>query len=432
MAKSGYKVRLYPSPGQKIALARTFGNVRFIFNQYVNFRQFEYEHGYNDKETRFTFSELRSLLTSQNKDEFPWLSDSSSSALQEACQQADDAYWMMVKNRAKKRRAGIPRRRKYADQSFRLPGASSFKVLMTDRRRHRGQLYVPKIGWIKFRSGKNIDTASSVTVRMSRDGSQYHASFVIDAEEPQEAPERTVGIDLGLTDLMTLTASDGTREKVSAPRFYRQAERRLARSNRNLSRKKKGSRNRTKAKQELSRLHRKVRGKREDFLHKITTRVADNNHAVALESLNVAGMSRSRLAKSIYDASWSRITSMLDYKVQARGGVIARADRYAPTSRVCSLCGEYGGEKPLSIRVWRCESCGFLLDRDYNAAVNIIDAAGLAESLNACGEDIRPALALADLDEAGTHRKGRTVDAEVENSTPIPSGPSRKHRPSGR
>lgn len=94
MAKSGYKVRLYPSPGQKIALARTFGNVRFIFNQYVNFRQFEYEHGYNDKETRFTFSELRSLLTSQNKDEFPWLSDSSSSALQEACQQADDAYWL--------------------------------------------------------------------------------------------------------------------------------------------------------------------------------------------------------------------------------------------------------------------------------------------------------------------------------------------------
>lgn len=432
MSKTGYKVRLYPTPGQKIALSKTFGNVRFVFNQYVNFRQFEYESGFTSKDERFTFSRLRSLLTSQNKVEFSWLSESSSSALQEACQQADDAYWMMVKNRAKKRRAGIPRRRKYAEQSFRLPGASSFKVHMTDRRRNRGQLYVPKVGWIKFRSGKNIDTASSVTVRMSKDGTQYHASFVIDAEEPQEAPERTVGIDLGLTDLMTLVDSDGDREKVPAPRFYRQAERKLARAGRSLSKKKRGSQNRNKAKRELSRLHRKVRNRRDDFLHKITTRVADNNHAVALESLSVAGMSRSRLAKSIYDASWSRITSMLDYKVQSRGGVIAKADRYAPTSRVCSLCGEYGGEKPLSIRVWRCDSCGFLLDRDYNAAVNIIDAAGLAESLNACGEDVRPSLALADLDEAGTHLEGRTVDSEVENSLPIPSGPGRKHRPSGR
>jgi putative transposase len=265
----------------------------------------------------------------------------------------------------------------------------------------RGErLYVAKVGEIRVRWSRPLPSQpSSVTVIREPDG-RYYASFVVEREPaPLPAGDREAGIDVGL-DRLAVT-SDG--EIIANPRFLRRKERHLARAQRALSRKAEGSANRAKACRRVAVLHRKVRETRLDHAHKTALRLVRDNQAVYAEDLAVAGLARTRLAKSVHDAGWSQLLRLLAEKAEHHGRTFHRIGRFVPTSQVCSACGVQDGPKPLSVRTWACAVCGTRHDRDVNAARNIL-AAGRAGRLNACGGDIRPGHALAVAGEAGTHR----------------------------
>ena len=179
---------------------------------------------------------------------------------------------------------------------------------------------------------------------------------------------RTAGLDLGLTDFAAITYSDGTREKIPAPKFYRKSQRKLARAQRELSRRMKGSKNRDKSRIKVAKIHAKIRDDRQDFTRKIAVRLARENQTVAIETLSIKGLARTRLAKSIHDAGWGVFVNDLIHAGSKYGATIIGISRWEPTSQTCSVCGIKNGRKALGIRVWECPGCQTLLDRDYNAA----------------------------------------------------------------
>jgi putative transposase len=229
---------------------------------------------------------------------------------------------------------------------------------------------------------------------------RYFASFVVETgDDPLPGAGREVGIDLGLTHFAVL--SDG--RKVANPRFLRRAERKLRKAQKALGRKVKGSSNRARARVKVARVHARVADTRRDWLHKESTKIIRETQAVYVEDLCVAGLGRTRLARSVHDAGWSAFTAMLEYKARKHGRDFGRTGRREPTSQVCSACGIKDGPKPLSVRQWTCAACGAVHDRDVNAALNIL-ALGRRDRLNACGGDVRPGLALAVAGETGSHR----------------------------
>uniref|UniRef100_UPI003F79EA69 RNA-guided endonuclease InsQ/TnpB family protein n=1 Tax=Streptosporangium sp. H16 TaxID=3444184 RepID=UPI003F79EA69 len=207
-----------------------------------------------------------------------------------------------------------------------------------------------------------------------------------------------IGIDLGLTHFAVL--SDG--RKISNPRILRRAAKKLRKAQKALSRKAKGSNNRKKAVVKVARAHARVADARRDFAHTLSTQLIRDNQAVYVENLAVSGLARTKLAKSVHDAGWSQFVAMLEYKAKRYGRTFAKIDRWFPSSKLCSACGALAASMPLDVRSWIC-ACGAAHDRDVNAAINIL-AAGRADRLNACGGDVRPPLAVADADEAGSLR----------------------------
>jgi putative transposase len=325
-----------------------------------------------------------------------WLAGVASVALVQACQDPRRAYknWFdSLKDRRKGPKIRHPKpRRKRGRQSIRLT-RNGFAL-------HRERLYVAKAGDIKVEWSRALPSMpSSVTVIREPDG-RYYASFVVQREAtPLPACDREVGIDLGLTSLVV--TSDG--ETVANPRFNRSAERRLRRAQRVLSRRRKGSANRAKARHRVAVLHRRVRDARLDHAHKTALRLVRDNQAVYAEDLAVSGLMRTRLAKSVSDAGWSQLLRCIEEKAARYVRTFAKVGRFEPTSQVCSACGVKDGPKPLGVRQWTCAACGTAHDRDVNAARNIL-ALGRRERLNACGTGVRPPLTVAAGAEAGTRR----------------------------
>jgi len=300
------------------------------------------------------------------------------------------------------------RSRKDARQAIRFSVNARFKVLPN------GNLRLPKIGDVPVRWSRPLPSdPSSVTVIRDSAG-RYFASFVVQTG-PRSLPavEPVVGVDLGLKHFAVL--SDG--RKISAPRFLRCAEQLLKRRQRDLSRKRKDSRNRDKARVKVARAHARVGDARRDFHHQLSTALIRDNQAVAVENLAVKALGRTRLAKSVHDAGWSSFVAMLEYKARLYGRGFHRIGRFTPTSQTCSACGTKDGPKPLHVRAWQCPSCGAWLDRDINAAVNVAKAAGLA--VTACGAVVRPGPALADRGEAGTHPKSHQKWRDRRESPPF-------------
>jgi putative transposase len=259
-------------------------------------------------------------------------------------------------------------------------------------------LYVPKVGLVKLVLHRPVEgVIKSATFTQDATGAWY-VSLVVhfelpDVTPPAPRPERTVGVDLGLKDLAVL--SDG--ERVPAPKHYRRAERKLRRLQRHLSRCQKGSKNREKARQAVARQHLKVANQRRDFLHRLSIRLVRRFDAIAIEDLNVKGVGRTNLAKSVYDAGWAELRFQLTYKARWAGKHLVVVGRFFPSSRLCGACGAVNSNLTLSDRIWTCE-CGVTHDRDLNAACNIRDqglrlllAVGATERLNASREPVRPA-----------------------------------------
>lgn len=390
-----YRYRLYPSPEQRQMLARTFGCARVVFNDALRLRDERHKAG-----EKLSDTEVQSRVTAQAKltPEREWLAAVSSTALVQACQDARLAYWNWwdsLSGKRKGRRLGHPqfRSRKDRRQAIRLT-RGSFAL------RPNGRLYLAKVGDVEVRWSRALpSTPSSITVVQEADG-RYYASFVVEVEDAPFAPMfAEVGIDLGLTRF--LTTSEG--EVVENPRWLRTRARKLARHQRILSRRVKGSKRRDKARHRVAILHRQVRETRADFQHKLALNLLRENQVVHVEDLCVVGLARTKLARSIHDAGWSQFIRLLEEKAKRHRREVVKIGRFYPSSQLCSVCGLKDGPKPLSVRRWTCSACGANHDRDVNAARNIL-AAGQAERLNARGAGIRPGLAPAVCVEASTRR----------------------------
>jgi IS605 OrfB family transposase len=405
-----YRYRLDPTPVQRRALARAFGCARVVYNDGLKLRQDAYQ-------ARMPFigdAELSRLVVTLAKQtpERAWLGDVSAVILQQSLADLSRAYrnWFADMKQVKVARAKGKnvklkvRKPRYKcrqhQQAIRFTANARFRLLPN------GRLRLPKIGNVKVRWSRELPSEpSSVTVSLDRAG-RYHASFVVEvAEVPLAAADTPVGVDLGLTSFAALS----TGEKVDNPRWLRQREKALRRSQRNMARKRKGTRNREKARRKVARLHARVADARRDFHHQLSTRLVREHRTVCVETLDIKGMGRSKLARSIHDAGWGQFTTMLEYKAALYGRTLIKVDPWYPSSQVCSACGHRAGLKPLKVRAWTCTGCGSTHDRDLNAARNIL-AAGLAVS--ACGVGVRPeATPAADAAPPGTEAGTTLVGA---------------------
>ncbi|MGO1522876.1 MAG: RNA-guided endonuclease InsQ/TnpB family protein [Nesterenkonia sp.] len=401
--KKRFTYRAYPTGGQQQLLARSLGCARAVFNDFVVERDRLYRAGLH-REVSFAETGRKVLVESKTTDgSRPYLAEVSAAMLQQSVRDAEAGYRNFFASLAGKRKGpkmGRPRLKSKHNHTQRMRFArnTGFKVEDQSHQGH-GFLTLPKIGRIRMVMSRSLPSApSSVTVTAHADGT-YEASFVVEVE-PRKAPEpihAAAGVDAGITSLAAVAHKDGTGHKIDNPRHLKARERKLARAQRALSRKQKGSKNRYKARIQVARQHRKVKVARLDHHHKQARGLVDDTHAIALEDLNVAGMVRNRhLAKALSDAGMSQFLRLISEKAGEAGRTVVTIDRWFPSSQLCSECGCPGGKKELAIRQWSCACCGMALDRDFNAAKNLMIAAGLAEIENACGGSIRPDPGLAE------------------------------------
>ena len=370
--QKAYKYRFYPTDEQAAQLARTFGCARMVYNHFLQVRTAAWQQ----EQKSLNYHATAAMLTELKKQpEKAFLAEVSSVVLQQSLRNLDVAFTNFFAKRAKYPQF---KKRKHA-QSVRY-ATSAFSL-------RDGQLTLAKhavplnIVW----SRPLPEDAKPVNVTVSRDtANRYFVSILVETEiKPLKRAKRTVGIDVGLTDLAT--TSDG--EKLPNPRWLQKKQRQLKRTQRKLSRKVKGSANRSKARLRVAQIHAQIADARKDYIHKFTTKLIRENQAVFVEGLNVAGMLKNHsLAQSISNAAWSELFSQLKYKAEWYGREYVELDRFFPSSKLCSACGHLLVKLPLSVREWDCPNCQASHDRDTNAALNLKLA---GEYLLATGSDAR-------------------------------------------
>jgi len=368
MMLKAYKYRLIPNAEQKEAFLKHIGACRFVYNRSLEQKITVYE---TDKKTLTRFN-LNNMLPDLKK-EFVWLKDVNSQSLQLTNKNLDSAF-----KRFFREKKGFPRfkSRKNPVQSFGVP--QNYKVDFDNNR-----IKLPKIGWIKTKLSRLFEgILKTATVSMTTTGKFFISILVEDGREtPKKEPfgyDSTIGLDVGIKDFVTM--SDGT--KVDNPKFLKSSLQRLKVLQRRVSRKKKGSSNRDKAKYQVAKQHEKITNRRKDFLHKLTTKLVRENQAIAVETLNVAGMMKNHcLAQAIGDVSWSEFFRQLEYKCDWYGKTLLYIGRFEPSSKICNVCGTINRDLKLSDREWTCAGCGTLHDRDVNASINIKKFALQAQNL---------------------------------------------------
>ncbi|TMR25289.1 IS200/IS605 family element transposase accessory protein TnpB [Nonomuraea turkmeniaca] len=365
IVKRAYKYRFYPTPEQAQELARTFGCVRLVYNKALEERTRAYTlHG-----RRVSYVESSAALTAWKRSaEYDFLSEVSSVPLQQALRHLQAAFANFFAKRAK-----------YPTFKSKKKARASAEYTRSAFRWREGRLTLAKmdaplaIVW----SRPLPEGAQPSTVTVSRDAAgRWFVSLLVEEKiSPLPPVEQRVGVDAGITALATLS----TGEKIVNPRHERRDRRKLAKAQRALARKEKGSSNRAKARLKVGRAYARIADRRRDHLHKVTTRLVRENQVIAVEDLTVRNMVKNHsLARAISDVSWRELRSMLEYKAQWYGRELVVVDRWFPSSRLCSACGTLQDKMPLNVRSWEC-ACGAVHDRDVNAAKNVL-AAGLAES----------------------------------------------------
>jgi putative transposase len=354
-----YRFRVDPTARQEAALARFAGARRFIFNWALARRKETYEQTGKS----ISWSALSVELTGlKNKPGFEWLKEIDSQLSQQAiadCKRSFDNFFQ--------KRARFPKFKKKhsAQQSFRIPQRVKLE---------NGRVYIPKIGWVKVRQSQAVDLPlKSATFKRDVTG-KWHVSLVAefdlpDLPKPSIETETAIGIDVGFDRF----ATDSNGGVVENPRFFRKAERKIKRAQRELSRKQKGSANRAKARRALAREYEEVANRRADFAHKFSISVVREKNTIACETLNLKGMSKTKLAKSVSDAAHRETFRQIEYKARWRNRNFVFIGCWFPSSQLCSNCGHRNQELSLSDRFWTCPACGVRHDRDHNAAKNVRD-----------------------------------------------------------
>lgn len=366
----GYKFRIYPTKEQVILLSKTFGCVRYVYNYFLNLRNTSYQ----EKHINLSRYDCIKLIPSLKSDEETlWLKEVDAIALQAAVEYLDAGFKRFFedikKPKSQRRGVGKPQFKSKRDkQSYTTKNTANY----TSIRIAGDRLLLPKLGWIKFNNHRKVEgRIKRATITKSKSG-KYYISLICD-NIPHTQIESTgalVGIDLGLESF--ITTSEG--KKVAPPHYYRKAEKKLKRLQRQLSRKPKGSKNRERARVKFAKQSEKVANQRADFQRKLSRELVNNYDVICLESLNVRGMQQNHnLAKSIQDVGWSSFVSKLQYKADWEDKIVIKIDRFYASSQICSECGyQNPAVKDCSIRQWECPQCGTHHDRDVNAAKNIL------------------------------------------------------------
>jgi putative transposase len=352
---TGVKYRIYPTPEQKLHFQNSFGCCRFAWNYALNLVNETY------KETgkglgRFAIQKAITEL----KKEHEWMTEPYSQCLQAVALNLSKAFINFFE-----RRTGYPSfKSKHGKQSISYP--QNVKVL-------DGSINFPKIGKVDAVIHRSVEgKVKTVTVSMNAKG-QYFASVLVDDGRDAPTPSiegKAVGVDLGLTHFAI--TSDGS--KFDNPRWLAKHERNLRQKQKRLSRRQKRSNNRNKTRKQVATVHNKIARCREDFHHKLSRRIVDENQVIVVENLAVQNMMKNhRLAKAIGQVGWGQFCTMLKYKAEREGKVYVEVDRFFPSSKTCNVCLNRVGSLPLDIRAWQCDKCGTRHDRDVNAAINIRD-----------------------------------------------------------
>jgi len=333
---------------------------------------------YKDQK-RIGYHETSSLLTDlKRKSEFSWLADVSASPVQQSLRHLQTAYGNFFARRAKHpvfKTKDAKQAAEYTTSAFKWDGKNLKLAKMSGPLHIRWSRYIPTDARI-----------TTCTVSKDRSGRYFVSVRCDDKVDCKPESLGKVGIDLGLTHFAVM--SNG--EKIASPATFRKNEAKLAKLQRRFAKKKLGSKNRSKARLRVARMYAKISDSRNDFLHKLSTRVINENQVIAVESLAVSNMQKnSRLSKSIADASWGEFIRQLEYKARWYGRTLIGIDRWYPSTKRCSGCGYTIESLPLYAREWTCPECSVIHDRDINAARNIL-AAGLAVSV--CGESVSPVL----------------------------------------
>lgn len=352
-----YKFRIYPTREQEELLAKTFGCCRFIYNIMLEDKIREYKEN----------GKMKKTTPAQYKNQFSWLREVDALALANVQLHLERAYKAFFSNP----KTGFPRfkSKHHSRQSYTTNVVNGNISLM------EGKLKLPKLKLVKTIVHREIPAdyvLKSVTVSREASG-KYYASLLYEYSSCENQrgtvknTEKVLGIDYAMDGMAVF--SDGT--KCGYPKYYRKTAEKLAREQRRLSHCVKGSHNYQKQKRRVALCHEKVRNQRKDFHHKLSYRLAEEYDAVAVEDLDMKAMSRGlHLGKGVMDNGYGMFRGMLEYKLEDRGKKLIRTDRFFPSSKKCSVCGQVKEELELSERVYRC-SCGNEMDRDVNAAVNI-------------------------------------------------------------
>lgn len=356
-----YKYRLYPNKQQIEQIQKTFGCCRFVYNQTLGYRKNLYEM----KKESISRIDCNNWKNKFLKVQYEWLKEIDKFALDNAVINMDSAYQKFFKEHN-----GYPKFKSKRNNK------KSYKTNYTNKNIEvsfeKNKIKLPKLKWVKTKVHREFTgKIKSATISQVPSG-KYFVSILVETEHiPMKENDNSVGIDLGIKDL--LITSDG--EKFDNIRTTKKYEDKLAKEQRKLSHKVKGSKNWNKQRIKIARIHEKIRNTRIDNLHKISHKLINENQVIVSENLAVSNMMKNHnLAKAIFDCGWYELTRQLTYKAEWSGRTYIKIGRYVPSSQTCNVCGFVNKDtKSLSVREWICPVCGTVHDRDINAAINILN-----------------------------------------------------------
>ncbi|MBN3874852.1 MAG: IS200/IS605 family element transposase accessory protein TnpB [Nostoc sp. JL33] len=417
--QKAFKVTLIVTHSQEVLINKTIGCARFVYNRFLALRK----ELYSTEQKNLNYNACSQQLTLLKK-EIEWLKEVDKFALQNSLKNLETAYKNFFSDNQKtkgKKGVGFPKFKKKhgCKQSYKTNLTNGNIQLIENR------LKLPKLGWVRFHKSQNIE-GKLVNVTLIRTSSgKYIASILCETEiEKHSQVTQNIGLDLGIKSY--LVTSNG--EIVDNPKYYRTQKRKLRKAHKKLSRTVKGSSNRVKAKIKLARSCVRITNLRDDFLHKLSTRLIKENSIICIEDLRVANMVKNRkLAISISDTSWTKFVTMLEYKALWHDRIVQKVGIFYPSSQTCNHCGFINPlVKDLKLREWSCPGCNSYNLRDNNAALNILGeglrlmsqcggrvsrhkapgvaAVGIPEALNACEELVSPGAIQAEIVEAGITR----------------------------